>query len=174
MKTCIVVLISCLTYVSQAQLLDSTTYIWSDGHIALGNVYHANTSGNFSYKEYLFSYQAGISGQGAIFSRESESLQEHNLLAGYIRTGGISYVGVQSGLSFLKHKRTFKTGYTEGIFFDRPTYDTETNLLIGVPIVMKAGISAKVISIQMTVGTNLNTEMSTLYLGLGLGFGKLF
>jgi len=174
MKTSILIIISCLGFLSKAQSSDPSIYAWWDAHLGAGNVFHANASANINYDQLVFSYQIDDSSRGGIFSREGKTLTGHSIMAGYMRKGGISYICVQSGLSLLKYKHTFQTGVENWIFFNSPTYDTETSRLIGVPLVVKGGISAKVISVQMTVGANLNAEMSTLYLGLGLGLGKLF
>lgn len=152
-------------------------YVWMDANAAVGNNAAADVGMNVNIKELLFTLEyQGIADGGfcLICDEPPTTLSSVNLLTGKMWKEGLTYISLSGGLGIGKHRDPYKSGEFQGLFFTHNRYSYDKSTILTVPLQVKAGIAAKVISLQMKAGLNINSKMTTFHIGLGIGAGKFF
>jgi hypothetical protein len=170
-------LVLCLLgYVASAQQAkEPGSYVWFDAHLQSGNNFVADAALNAEIApSTVLTLEAQGIIDGILFPRPDE-LASVNLLAGRIIKSEIAYIMVSGGLGIGQFSYYELSGYSTNIFgTPQEEYTRQTKIIAGIPLEVKAGMAAKVIALQIKAGVNLNPEITTFHIGLGVGFGKLF
>ncbi len=153
---------------------DAGKFIWFDTHLQTGNNFVADCALNVEILEGIIATAEAQGITDGVLSSHPNELNSINLMMGKIYKSGLTYISVSGGLGIGNYIYYEQNGYNNNFFFRTANYERQEQRILTLPIQIKAGIAAKVISLQMKAGVNLNSKVQTFHIGLGLGFGKMF